>query len=421
MIEFSKAQSKLKDFCKKWSEQKEQQAQNVSIYDSLNCCLAEAIYAQVDLPHDNMSAMDGYALRFHSDANIALEGQSFPLVGESKAGTPFTPKLNKGSCVRIMTGAVVPSSAQTVVMQENTVIRDGRVVLLKNIECSKNIRYRGEEISEEQLLFLPGTRITPSIISVLASQGISHISIQRPLKIGFFSSGDELRSAGEELSSGTIYESNLHAINALLKPLPVELHNLGIIADSQADIEACLKNSSEQFDILISSGGVSVGDYDYIRECVTKLGNIEHYKIAIKPGKPVCFGQIYNSQKNSCLFFGLPGNPVSAFVTLQEFFIPTIWELTGCKTPPQKLRLSATLKNSVRKREGRMEFQRGLLSTAYDKAGNISWRVKSLKQDSHRIYNLSQANCYIILPQESGNVPTGNTVTVEPFPWCFNA
>jgi molybdopterin molybdotransferase len=285
----------------------------------------------------------------------------------------------------------------------------------------KNIRCCGEDICQGQILFKQYQPITPSIISALASQGIGSVNTFRKLKVGFFATGDELKAAGDILSSGDIYESNLSAIAALVDGLPVEYTNLGVIKDSKEDIGHCLELAAQNFDVVISSGGVSVGDYDFVKDCVESMGNLDIYKVALKPGKPLCFGILGNNSQTSALFFGLPGNAVSSFVTLNEFFLPAIRFLVGGRDSPKKLQLMATLDNAIDKSSQRLEFQRGFLSSKVTSEGDISWHVTTFsRQDSHRAYGLAKANCMVTLSEDSRALQIGDRVKVAPFPWCFN-
>lgn len=423
MISFSQAQLKLKALCESWLADIGLISESRSLPDSLGFYLSEDLYATDNLPREDVSAMDGYALRISDDAAIVEKQTEFSICGESRAGQPYLGKpLIEGQCIRIMTGAVVPDWANTVIIQENTQqIADNKIVLLQDIAVGKNIRCSGEEIRQGQKLFEQYQPITPSVISVLASQGIGTVNTFRKLKIGFFATGDELKAAGDNLASGDIYESNLSVIAALVEGLPVEYTNLGVIKDSQKDIQQCLVQAAENFDVVISSGGVSVGDYDFVRDCVESMGKLEMYKVALKPGKPLCFGLLGNNPQTSALFFGLPGNAVSSFVTFTEFFMPAIRFLLGGRTAPQKLHLMATLDNGIKKRSGRLEFQRGILSSKETAEGDISWHVTTFsQQDSHRVYGLAQANCTVILAENSSDLQAGDRVKVAPFPWCFN-
>lgn len=423
MISFSQAQSKLKALCDNWISDVGLASEQRLLSDSLGFYLSEDLLAQGNLPREDLSAMDGYALCLADGASQADEQTVFSICGESKAGQPYTgAPLAANECLRIMTGAVVPEWADTVIIQENTQeITDNKIVLLKNIAVGKNIRRLGEEICQGQKLFDRYQPITPSVVSVLASQGFKTVNTFSKLKVGFFATGDELKAAGDNLATGDIYESNLQAITALLEGLPVEAINLGVIKDSFDDIERCLQQAARHCDVVISSGGVSVGDYDFVKDCVESMGKLDIYKVALKPGKPLCFGMIGNNTTKSALFFGLPGNAVSSFVTLTEFFMPAIRNLLGGKSAPQKLHLTATLDNTIQKRSGRMEFQRGILMSKLSPKGDIVWHVSTFsQQESHRVYGLSQANCTVILAEDASDLQAGERVKVAPFPWCFN-
>ena len=306
MISFSQAQSKLKALCEAWLADGGLQSEQRLLAESIGYYLSEDIYAKQNLPVEDVSAMDGYALCFADDVEVAEEQQVFAVCGESSAGKPYRGvPLKANQCLRIMTGAVVPESADTVIIQENTKkIADNKITLCNQVAKGKNIRRLGEEIRSGQKLFDQYQLISPSVVSVLASQGFAQVSTFRKLKIGFFATGDELRLAGESLAAGEIYESNLSTIDALLQGLPVERINLGVIKDSKDATQRYLTEAASKCDIVISSGGVSVGDYDFVKDCVESMGCLEIYKVALKPGKPLCFGTLGNGTANSALFLG---------------------------------------------------------------------------------------------------------------------
>ena len=423
MISFSQAQSKLRELCEAWITEVGLASESRSLSRGLGFYLSEDIYAAQNVPRQTVSAMDGYALCMADDADNAKAHCEFQVCGESRAGKPYSgAPLVGNQCLRIMTGAVVPHWADTVIIQENTQkVADNKIVLLQDIAVGKNIRRCGEDIHRGQILFKQYQPITPSIVSALASQGIGSVNTFRKLKVGFFATGDELKAAGDSLSCGDIHESNLSAIAALIDGLPVQYSNLGIIKDSKADIAHCLEQAAQNFDVVISSGGVSVGDYDYVKDCVESMGKLDSYKVALKPGKPLCFGVLGDNPQTSTLFFGLPGNAVSSFVTLSEFFLPALRFLVGGRQSPQKLQLMATLDNTIHKSSQRLEFQRGLLSSQVSSAGDISWHVTTFsEQGSHLVYGLAQANCMVTLSEDSGALQVGDRVKVTPFSWCFN-
>jgi len=423
MINFEQAQKKLINLCQHWRTEIGLQSESRALNSSVGFHLAQPIYAGVDLPGENLSAMDGYGLCVEGFKVAAKPHQTFSLCGESRAGEPYRGELLKANqCIRIMTGAVVPQGVDRVVMQENTELNDqGDLALLQEVAAGSNIRQRGEEIRVGQKLFEKDQVITASILPALASQGIDRINTYRQLRVALFATGDELRKAGDKLAVGDIYESNLQAIEALFQGLPIEIHNVGIIPDQPEAIRSCLQQASENYDVVISSGGVSVGDYDYVRDCVQTLGEVETYKVAMKPGKPLCFGTLGKPGNHRALFFGLPGNAVSSFVTLTELFMPGIYTLLGEQHASAKLRLTAVLENRIRKKPGRLEFQRGILESKISEQGVVNWSVTGLTgQDSHRVYQLAKANCTIILSEEIADVEAGSSVMVAPFPWCFN-
>jgi molybdopterin molybdotransferase len=282
-----------------------------------------------------------------------------------------------------------------------------------------NIRRRGEEIATDTVIARYGQLIRPNMIPLLASQGIARVEVQRKLRIAFFATGDELKAAGEVLDEGDIYESNLASIDAVLQQYPVERINMGVIEDTPEAIKACLMRASNEADVVISSGGVSVGDYDYVRQCVESMGVISDYKVAMKPGKPVCFGHLDRGQGSKALFFGLPGNAVSSFVVLTELYLPVIKLLLNREVVVSSTQREAVLDADLTRRGGRLEFQRGILRGDIDDAGNQVMRVAALgSQDSHRVFGLARANCTIKIAADVEHISAGSKVSVSVFPWA---
>ena len=369
--------------------------ETVALDDACGRVLADTITSAIELPVADVSAMDGYAFTANS-------GDTLTLIGESIAGRPFAGTVGAGECVRIMTGAVVPTGANTVEMQENTTRDGGRITLTRPTPPRANIRYRGEELQLGETVLQPGKILSAADVLLLAALGCARIRVTAPLTVALLSSGDELVAPGEALTeSGQIYDSNRALLKALLKSLPVRVHDLGIIRDDPAAIEAALQQAANS-DAIITSGGVSVGDYDYLKTAVAKLGSVQAYKIKIKPGKPFVFGNI-----GTAAYFGLPGNPVSSFVGFSQIVRPALWQLAGANPLPAPLTLTVPLAAPVRKAVGRRDFQRGILEngSVHPQGG----------QDSHRVYGLARANCLIDLPADSGDQPAGATVTVWPF------
>ena len=369
--------------------------ETVALDDACGHVLADTITSAIELPVADVSAMDGYAFR-------AGSGEPLTVIGESIAGRPYPGTVGAGESVRIMTGAVVPPGADTVEMQENTT-RDGdRITLNRATPPRANIRYRGEELTRGETVLQPGKILGAADVLLLAALGNAHVRVAAPLTVALLSSGDELAAPGEPLREiGQIYDSNRALLKALLQSLPVRVHDLGIIRDDPAAIEAALQQAANS-DAIITSGGVSVGDYDYLKAAVAKLGNVQAYKIKMKPGKPFVYGNIGRA---AC--FGLPGNPVSAFVGFSQIIRPALWRLAGANPLPAPLTLTVPLAAPVRKAAGRRDFQRGILAN-----GSVT---PQSGQDSHRVYGLARANCLIDLPADSGDQPAGATVTVWPF------
>lgn len=361
--------------------------------------LAKDVVSPLELPVADVSAMDGYAF-------AAASGATLTLTGESIAGRPFTGTVGAGECVRIMTGAVMPDGADTVEMQEH-IERDGsRITLQRPARQGANIRYRGEELRIGETVLHAGNVLTAPDVLLLASLGQAQVAVYERLTVALFSTGDELAAPGEALrEAGQHYDSNRYLLKALLQSLPVDIHDLGIIRDDETAITAALQQAATA-DAIITSGGVSVGDYDYLKAAVGRLGTVASHKVKIKPGKPFVYGHI-----GRAAYFGLPGNPVSGFVGFSRIIRPALWQLAGANPVPPPLALTATLTAPVRKSAGRRDFQRGLLS-----AGADGWQVQPQgRQDSHRVYGLARANCLIDLPEAGADQPAGARVTVLPF------
>ena len=419
MISFAQAQENLERLCRLWLASNPEVSESLRLGEALGRYLMVDVVAALELPRSDVSAMDGYAV-CSSDAGGAKSSQTFTLKGESRAGEPFEGgALALGECIRIFTGAVVPTSSDTVVIQEN-VERDNDLIHMRyDTPRGSNIRRRGEVIATDTVIARYGQLIRPNMIPLLASQGIARVEVRRKLRIAFFATGDELKAAGEVLDEGDIYESNLASIDAVLQQYPVERINMGVIEDTPDAIKACLMRASNEADVVISSGGVSVGDYDYVRQCVESMGVISDYKVAMKPGKPVCFGHLDRGQGSKALFFGLPGNAVSSFVVLTELYLPVIKLLLNREVVVFSTQREAVLDADLTRRGGRLEFQRGILRGDIDDAGNQVMRVAALgSQDSHRVFGLARANCTIKIAADVEHISAGSKVSVSVFPWA---
>ena len=371
---------------------------------ALNQVLAEPVASPINVPPHRNSAMDGYALRA---ADLPQQGTvALTVIGTVFAGQPFAGSVGPGECVRIMTGATVPDGADTIVMQEH-VQRSADSLTLGTGHCQgQHVRHPGEDIATGQTVLQQGKRLRAAELGLLASLGIPRITVRRQLKVAYFSTGDELQSVGEPLGAGQIYDSNRYILYGMLKDLGVELIDLGVIRDDRAAIEAAFLAAAEQADAIITSGGVSVGEADYVKTTLDKLGQVNFWKIAMKPGKPLAFGRV-----NDALFFGLPGNPVSVLATFYLLVKPALQRLAGQDAvTPVVVRLPCA--ESLKKRPGRTDFQRGIM--ANDANGNLVVRSVGM-QASHILSGMSRANCFIILPRESGDVTAGSLVEVMPF------
>lgn len=369
--------------------------------------LAQPVTSILNVPAFNNSAMDGYAIRADElSTDLQTSQTEFELVGKALAGQPFDGELQNGQCIRIMTGAVAPDSANAVAMQENTKAEGVRITLCQNHKLNENIRFAGEDMKQGQAVFDAGHKITSVDIGLLASLGVPEVLVYRKLRVALFSTGDELKLPGEPLATGDIYDSNRHSIKAMLKRMNVEVIDMGIIRDDKNAIINAFLTADTEADAVISSGGVSVGEADYTKEVLDELGDIEFWKVAMKPGKPFAFGNLPNS-----VFFGLPGNPVSATVTFHVLAVPTLVKMMGTsyQTP---LSLPAKTLAKIKKRPGRMDFQRGIAQI--DEQGQLTVMPLSA-QGSGILSSMSRANCYIVLAQDDGGKNPDNMVSIQMF------
>lgn len=362
--------------------------------------LAENIVSPINVPPYNNSAMDGYAVA------IKPETLKYKVVGKALAGQPYQQQIVPGECVRIMTGAVIPDGANSVVMQENAICSQDHIQLNEALAENSNIRPMGDDIQQGQNVLYKGQLLRPVDIGLLASLGIDKVNVYEPIKVGIFTTGDELKQPGEPLSHGQIYDSNRPMLKALLNHEYIQVLDLGVIADDFSAIEQAFIKLSNSCDAIVSSGGVSVGDADYTKQVIDKIGEINFWKLAIKPGKPFAFGKI-----NQALFLGLPGNPVSSYVTFEQLVKPALSHLAG-QRPEPKMQLSLPVSGNLRKRPGRKDFQRARLILK----NNMAVGVEPIgKQSSGVLSSVADANCYIVLDAEQGNVNNGEWVNVELF------
>ena len=373
--------------------------ETVDLASALDRILAQTISAPINVPAGDNSAMDGYALRAQ-DSSLRVT-----LIGESLAGHPFSGELKPGQCVRIMTGALIPAGADTVVMQENVRVEGESIWLSEPSPAGDNIRRAGEDIAFGSQVLEAGHRVNALDIGLLASLGLAQLPVIRKIRVALLTTGDELLLPGAALEAGKIYDSNRPLLRALLQRLPVELIDFGVIADSPDALREAFASAMTQADVVISTGGVSVGDADYTKTILAELGEIHFWKIAMKPGKPFAFGRLGKGW-----FFGLPGNPVSTAVTYHQLVVPALRLLSG-EVPVVSDVQTAIASHALKKLPGRTDFQRGI----FRHANGVNTVVGAGLQSSGVLSAMTKANCYIRLEAERGAVAAGETVTIIPF------
>lgn len=371
--------------------------------DALDCVLHQSITSPIQVPAHNNSAMDGYAI-YGSD--IKAEPFTLKQVGIAYAGQPFIGEIQPGECIRIMTGAMMPAQCDTVVMQEHVEVDGDQITIHKEQRKTQNVRLAGEDIAQNEEILKEGHKLTPADLGLIASLGIGEVIIKSPIRVAFFSTGDELKSIGETLEAGQIYDSNRYTLHGMLTHLGVDIIDMGVIPDQKDALREALQLASQQADVVISSGGVSVGDADYVKDMLAELGQVDFWKIAMKPGRPLAFGKV-----NDALFFGLPGNPVSVMVTFYQFVLPALQQLSG-QVVIYNPTLTATCTSPIRKRPGRFEFQRGILTETAE--GQLQVMTTG-EQGSGILRSMSVANCFILLEESCDGISPGNSVTVQPF------
>ncbi|MWP48931.1 MULTISPECIES: molybdopterin molybdotransferase MoeA [unclassified Gilliamella] len=379
--------------------------EKIGLFDALDRITAENVISPMNVPQFDNSAMDGYAVRLADLKQSTL----LPLAGAIFAGDDIS-NLHwpQGTCLRIMTGAPVPNDADAVVMQEQTEKSDLGIAFLSQVKAGDNIRRTGEDVKQGSIIINKGTKLTVPTLSTLATLGMSELVVFKKLKVAILSTGNELTPIGEPLSgNGAIYDSNRFTLKLLLSKLNCEIVDLDIIADDPNQIKQALISASNQADLVITSGGVSVGDADYTKTALEELGTINFWKMAIKPGKPFAFGKIGNA-----LFCGLPGNPVSTLVTFYQLVQPLILALSGLEDSSKDLSFKVKTATNLKKTVGRLDFQRGMLQI--NAQGELEVSTTGA-QGSHITQSFNQANCFIVLEQERGNVAKGELVTVELF------
>ena len=376
--------------------------EQVSIFEANNRILAHDLVATLDVPPWDNSAMDGYAVNVEDlSGSNELEVQGIITAG-MEADTP----LQKGKAFKIMTGAPIPNNANAVVMVENTSECNGNVEINKRPIAHENIRKKANDIGCGDTLVHKGTRLRAEHLMLLSSQGKCKIDVFRKLRVGVVATGSELAAPGESRAATQIFESNRVGIASILQNENVELIDFGIVEDNEVSLRELIIEASKRVDVMVSSGGVSVGDADYVKDIIAELGSIDFWKVAVKPGKPFALGKI-----NNTLFCGLPGNPVSSFVTAKLLVVPVIKKMQGEAKPHEPLFINATITTPLKRRAGRRDFQRATMA----RNAQGEWEVTPFKSQSSGVMtSITSANCLMIVPEEVSELKEGDTVQVMP-------
>jgi len=379
--------------------------EQVALRAALGRVLAADVISPINVPAYDNSAMDGYALRgsdLLSDAPVRLA-----VAGTTYAGRAFDGQPQPGQCVRIMTGGVMPAGCDSVVPQEFVQVDGDAIVLAPGvIRPGDNRRLAGEDLKAGSAALAKGKVVRPADLGLLASLGVAEVPVQRRLRVAFFSTGDELRSIGQPLEEGCVYDSNRYTIYGMLQRLGCDIIDMGVVRDDPQALEQALVDACENADAIITSGGVSVGAADYTRQIMARLGDVTFWKIGMRPGRPLAFGRIAANGRGAFLF-GLPGNPVAVMVSFYFFAREALLRMMGAEAPlePVRARSAAT----IRKKPGRTEYQRGILARGAD--GQPEVRITGA-QGSGILRSMSEANCMVVLHDEQGNVQAGDMVDV---------
>ena len=388
--------------------------ESVTLDQAINRILAEDLLSPIDVPAADNSAMDGFA--FNGDClgnNETLV--TLKIVGTAYAGKPYEGAVGPGECLKIMTGAVMPHDCDTVIPQEFTESANESLVGFKQnqVKRGENRRLRGEDLQSGKAAIAAGRLLRPSDLGLAASLGIASLKVHRKLKVAILSSGDELRPLGQPLDAGSIYDSNRYSLTGLLNRLNLEIIDCGIVRDDPASLKAAFLEAAAKADVLISSGGVSVGEADFTKQIMQELGDVGFWKIAMRPGRPMAFGMLkpVEGSQRKTLFFGLPGNPVAVMVTFYQFVRSALLQLNGASQTEQPM-TQAIAEAPIRKKSGRTEFQRAIMGRGLD--GKPTVKLTG-SQGAGILRSMSEANCFVILPHDQGNVAAGDWVDVALF------
>lgn len=374
------------------------ETENLPLQKALGRTAGQNLISQIDLPPFTNSAMDGYAL-------VASKKNTYTCIGSSSAGHPFQGRLEQGECIRISTGAMLPEDADAVVAQEDVHAEGNQVVLNIHIQAGQHIRALGMDKKAGQLLLKQGQHLTAACIGLLASAGVEQVCTIRAIRVALLTTGDELTASGKPLAKGCIYESNLPMLVAMLDPAPCQIMTINCLPDDKKRIKDHLMQLVDSVDVIIASGGMSVGDADFIASIVREQGQLHFWRIALKPGMPFAYGSL-----GSAVFFGLPGNPVSTVITLTELVTPYLMQMSG-RTPEPCIRFQAKLQKDLYKSTSRTEFCRGYLTSSAEGHNEV---MPIAHQQSNRISSLVEANCYIILSAGETAKSKGDLVVVQP-------
>lgn len=384
--------------------------QRVSIEQARTRTLAQTIISSINVPAHRNSAVDGFAVRAEDLPPHEQTGK-LEIAGSALAGQAYSGSIKDGQCIRIMTGAPLPDIFDTVIMQEHTEEHENHILIDTSHRQGQNVRQAGEDLQQGQVVVHAGKVLTPPDIGLIASLGIAEIDVKRKLQIAIASTGDEIFSIGTTPGVGGVYDSNRYSLLAALDRPDIEIINLGIIKDNPETLLKTFNEAAEFADIIISTGGVSVGEADYTKTALQSSGQVDFWKVAIKPGRPLAFGHIQDTA-----FFGLPGNPVAVMVTFYLFVLPALEKMLGSSDKPIAPTLMATATEDMRKKPGRTEIPRGIL----EHSKNGEWEVKITgKQGSGILSSMSMGNAFIILEHGRSTIKKGEQVTVLPFSGLF--
>jgi len=385
--------------------------EKLALRSALDRVLAEDIISPINVPAYDNSAMDGYALRGADLPGEGVANVTLKVIGIAYAGRPFTQTPSAGECVRIMTGASIPTGCDSVLPQElATAIGESSVTIAYGaIRSGANRRFAGEDLKAGGVALARGKIMRPAELGLVASLGIAEVTVRSRLRVAFFSTGDELRSLGDCLDDGCVYDSNRYTLFGMLTRLGCEVIDMGIVRDDPVALEAALREACNNADAIITSGGVSEGAADYTRDIMSAIGNVAFWKLAMRPGRPLAFGQV-RSGAGSAWLFGLPGNPVAVMVSFYMFARPALLRMMGAEAP--QLVLQARTTEAIRKRPGRTEYQRGILSA--NAVGQAQVRLTGA-QGSGILSSMTEANCIVVLHDAQSSVAAGDMVDVLPF------